>query len=421
MAASSQHQPLKNRGIIRITSFYSKEGFTLTEILAACTIIAVLLALILPAYRGLTQKAESIKCASNLRQIHTAMMLFFSDYHFFPVGFTEPDEDDPVGKPNYPGKWSPIRHQYGYTWATGRHTNWQIELAKYIGNGMVQFFMYDPKIKNYYGRWGAAGRVANYNAGYSDFTLCDPANAPGYEYDWRLPIEYRCPSYTKKLMDPDFDEDGKREGYRHKLSHYGYCYNQWLATGNGSLTKSITAAEMFHKGRDPRLIATDYSPSNSAANTMFFFCSRWGNIYPKVNKLNESDLNVFDITGLPATGAITHFTGYKSGDASSAAPCGRDPAQGPFCGVSIGIHNEKDNCMFADGHIESLNPNNSADRRRMNKTWHRPLPRDGSQGCYYSDGADARVAIIFDNDGKPVSDVFSSGPVSIPANYNWNY
>jgi prepilin-type N-terminal cleavage/methylation domain-containing protein len=50
-----------------------ENGFSLTEILIALAIIAVLAALLFPAAGGMIEKANTAKCASNLKQISTAL------------------------------------------------------------------------------------------------------------------------------------------------------------------------------------------------------------------------------------------------------------------------------------------------------------------------------------------------------------
>ena len=55
------------------------KGFTLVELLVVIAIIAVLAALLLPALRNATIKAQSMTCQSNLRQITAAAMFFSAD------------------------------------------------------------------------------------------------------------------------------------------------------------------------------------------------------------------------------------------------------------------------------------------------------------------------------------------------------
>ncbi len=56
-------------------------GFTLIELLVVITIIAVLAALLFPAFRGVRERANLAACASNLRQIGFAIMAYARDYN----------------------------------------------------------------------------------------------------------------------------------------------------------------------------------------------------------------------------------------------------------------------------------------------------------------------------------------------------
>ena len=70
-------------------------GFTLVELLAVIGIIALLMALLLPAVQSVRESARRVQCSNNLKQLSLGLLHYESSQGAFPPSLTFQGEEDP--------------------------------------------------------------------------------------------------------------------------------------------------------------------------------------------------------------------------------------------------------------------------------------------------------------------------------------
>lgn len=169
-----------------------RRGFTLIEILVVIAIIAILAALIFPVFAQAREKARTIQCSSNCRQLATAVMLYAHDYDE-----TLPGWPDPSANPLF-STWGwcmvvPALDPY-----LKNRNVWACPSASMPqsfgppGSQVVVTLAYNEYIYNtahrllpgYSQRWNSLAALASAPAGVSSVAVIADSSFPGIFNDW---------------------------------------------------------------------------------------------------------------------------------------------------------------------------------------------------------------------------------------------
>jgi prepilin-type N-terminal cleavage/methylation domain-containing protein/prepilin-type processing-associated H-X9-DG protein len=143
-------------------NYNQRRGFTLIELLVVIAIIAILAAILFPVFAQAREKARSISCLSNQKQLALGVMMYIQDY----------DEAFPLGIARYNGSWFNGGFSFPQGWDNppdaafeeASSVTWANSLQPYIKNG--QMFGCPSAAKTDIG-WSVGQRKEPYYSSYS--------------------------------------------------------------------------------------------------------------------------------------------------------------------------------------------------------------------------------------------------------------
>ncbi len=212
----------------------ARTGFTLIELLVVIAIIAILAAILFPVFAQAREKARSVSCLSNTRQMGTAFIMYVQDYdELFPIGASQGNDKTWLWNFNLPVpyNWRPLAETDRRVYAA--KNLWANTIQTYIKNSQLYQCPSSPETKLGIPDY-ATPRVPWTNLSYTFNGLLSSYNQAGLATPANLPLLWEGRGKASvagfALTNPTLQCPDSSQACVYQPRGAGGC-----ATGNGSV------------------------------------------------------------------------------------------------------------------------------------------------------------------------------------------